>query len=474
MSSLEQHVDTLFEDGAALLNGNPSQKLGQQLTFNGLATPPQLIARRFLGKLVDVLVPPAFTAILSGPQGLRRCLTSGSYNLWDIPRGPVMVQWVSMSRMRREIGPIEGWSADKWRVRFTVVVDFEVCDPYLIASHQAPLTVLEDVVRSAAMQQFERMSHEALTGYDPEIGGIDRPALRMFEQLSQEPALAGLTLIRLQILDRAGDLRRIEAATETAVAIAQLEESTRLQRAEDQAALLTIDGQVLRQSAEAALRMAATIDEGREQLARHDIAAQRHALNAQLHVLEANMRAQVAEIAREEQAWQHEQQRLMLEWQSQIQAQQSEQTHDQQYQMLDLQHRFEALHAERAHEVEERRHQRERELRAMQQRHEQVLINQRERLEHWRSQHERSLQLTQQQHQEQLALIQGTTTIASQAAGYLAQFGMPSRRIGSNDLAHDPTLIAGEGLRSLRMLQEQLQPQITEPAAPSEASDASH
>lgn len=110
----------------------------------------------------------------------------------------------------------------------------------------------------------------------------------------------------------------------------------------------------------------------------------------------------------------------------------------------------------------------------MQQRHEQVLINQRERLEHWRSQHERALQLTQQQHQEQLALIQGTTTIASQAAGYLAQFGMPSRRIGSNDLAHDPTLIAGEGLRSLRMLQEQLQPQITEPAAPSEASDASN
>ncbi len=465
MTMLEQQAQQLLADGTAFVTGEPAQKPALTLSFNGLATPPQIIPRRFVGTLVDVIVPPGFSAIVSGPQGMQRVLTTGSYHFWDIPRGPVMVQWVCTSRQRREVGPIEGWSADKWRVTMHVVVDFWVRDPVAIATHQAPLAVLDDAIRSSVMYHFERMTHEALTGYDPELGGIDVPAHAMAERLNHDPALAGLEIVKLHILERVGDIRRIEAATETAVAIAQLEESTRLKRAEDQSAILSMDGQAVRQAAEADLRMAATIAEGREQLAKHDIAAQHFALDARLRVLEAQIQAQVAEIARDEAAWQAEQQHLHGEWQATLEQHQLEHQSDHAIRVLEVQQRFDATHAERAHQAEERRAKHERDLLVLQMRHEQVLVEQRERLESWRASHERSLLLTQQQHTEQLAMISGTTTIASQAAGRIAQLGsVVARRVGDGESA-DPNAVAGEGLRTLRMLQEQRQrtaPTVTE------------
>jgi hypothetical protein len=459
MTTVGDQVRTILNEGKTLLEEGDGQGLALRFDFNGLATTPQLIRRRMFGMVVQIVVPPATVAVLNGPKGICRVYTPGSYWLWDLPPGPVLTQWVDAGHRRRHVGPIEGWSADKWRVRLTLVVDFIVADPEAIATHSAPLQALDDAVRSGVLHQLERRSHAELTGYDEHSGGIDAPAGVILERLQHDPSLAGLEIIDVHVLERVGDERRIEAATDTAVALARIEESARLRQAEDRSALLAMEGQALRQAAEHDLRMAARLADGREQLAMHDFAMQQQALQAQLKILEARISSQVAQIAHDEQLWQTEQRRLQAEWQVLQQQQIEEHRTDQLLRLLEAQQQLEATQAEHAQVAERRRTERERDLLELQLHHEQLLAQQVKRLEGWRTQHERMLLTMQHQHAEQLAIIQGTAQIATEAAGQgkYIHVGIPGayQMPEINTPRADATTVAGEGLRTLQTLQEQ-------------------
>lgn len=411
---------------------------------NGLATAAQSLPRQALGFASQLVVPPGTWAVIHLPGGITQTYTPGSYWLWGQP-GTVLVQWVDARRQQVPVGPVEGLSADKWRVRLWLIIDMVVNDPLLIATHREPLASLVAAARVAALAYIERHSHAALTGCVAPGGGMDGPGTAVLERLCADPALAGLELIGARVIERQGDERQIEAATAATVAAAQIDETLRVESAEHRATLQRLEAQALVDEREHSLRMAMAAAQARERLLTQQADVQQAALAARLEIIMAEIRAQTAEIAHEEQSWQFEQTRLQGEWER-IQRQLSEvhQT-DQQLRLLDaqqglavaegelsltvqmrqqehalalaeVQQHLAEQRARQAEAVAERRAQHERSLLELHLRHEALVNEQMQKLEAWRTERVQVSVQQQRQHDRQLAGIAGAAQIAAAAA----------------------------------------------------------
>lgn len=467
-------VEGAFVEGLAVVQGEvDAERMGRDLPMprfaTGLATQPQTLPRQALGLAAQLVVPPGTWAVAHLPGGVAQTYTPGSYWLWGAP-GAVLVQWVDARRQQVPVGPIEGFSADKWRVRLWLLIDVAVAEPLLIAAHREPLSTLAAAARTAALAYIERHSHAALTGCDGNAGGLDGPALAVLARLRDDPALAGLELIGARVVERQGDERQIEAATGATVAAAQIDEALRVEAAEHRATLQRLESQATVGEREHSLRMAAAAAQARERLLTQQAEVQQAALAARLEIVMAQIRAQTAEIAHEEQAWQAEQTRLQGEWErAQRQLLDVHQT-DQQVRLLEahqglaraegelaltaqtrqgehalalaeVQQRIAEQRARQAEAVAERRAQHERALLELHLRHEAMVAEQMQKLETWRTQQTQMNAQQQRQHDRQLAGIAGAAQIAAAAAAQTRPEA-------------EPQALAGTGLKLLQDMAE--------------------
>lgn len=447
--TVRETVEEALVEGVATLKGEVGDAAGGALLplprfTTGLATLPSVLPRQALGMGAQLVVQPGTWAVVHLSGGERRVYEPGSYWLWGAP-GTILVQWVDARRQQVPLGPIEGWSADKWRVRLWMVVDVEVTDPARVAGYREPLSTLAAAVRSATLHYIERHSHAALTGYTGDRGGVDAPALAVAERLHDDPALEGIRIVNVRVLERQGDERQIEASTAATVAAAQIDEELRVAAARHRAHLHELETQAVVNEREHTLRMAAAAGRAREQLLTQQAEVQQAALAARLEIVMAQIRAQAAEIAHDEQVWQAEQTRLHSEWEhSQRQLLEVHQT-DQQVRLLEVQQglvRVEgetallAVERQQAHElalaevqqhiaqqravqsqvIAERRAQHERTLLELHLRHETLVAEQMQKLEQWRAQQVQVSVQQQRQHDRQLAGIAGAAQIAAAAA----------------------------------------------------------
>ena len=476
INQIVQHtIEGVLVEGAATLAGDTSDHGGTALNglafATGLATAPRALPRKGLGLAATLVVPPGTMAVVYLPGGERREYTPGSYVIWCARVGAILAQWIDTRRRQVTVGPIEGWSCDKWRVRAWFVVDLEVGQPALVATYREPLATLHAAVRAGAMRYIERHSHAAITGATSDESGIDAPATWIKTRLCEDSALEGICIVGVRVLERQGDERQIEAATAAIVAAAQIDEELRVSGARNRACLHELEAKAQIDEREHTLRMAATSAAGRERLLVQQSEVQRAALAARLEIVLAQIHAQTAEISRDEQQWQAEQNRLQGEWDRVQRELISTHTTEQQIRLMDAQQGVLRSEAEVALVSEERRHshelalagiqQRLAEQRAMQSqaiaerraqhdqallelhlRHEHLVTEQMQSLEQWRVQ---QLQLgvqQQRQHEKQLAAINGTAQIAAAAAA------LPT------DGPSDHHEVSGEGLRALRDLAE--------------------
>ncbi len=475
-------VEDAVMDGLAVATGTVDRaSMGRAIPLphfaTGLATLPQTLPRQALGLAAQLVVPPGTWAVTHLPGGEHQRYTPGSYWLWGAP-GAVLVQWVDARRQQVPVGPVEGFSADKWRVRLWLLVDVVVSDPERIADHREPLATLAAAARAAVLAYLERHSHAALTGYLREDGGMDGPAETVLARLRADPALVGLEIIGARVVERQGDERQIEAATAATVAAAQIDETLRVEAAEHRATLQRLESQATVSECEHGLRMAAAAAQARERLLTQQAEVQQAALAARLDIVMAQIRAQAAEIAHDEQMWQAEQTRLQGEW-NHIQRQRIEvhQT-DQQVRLLEahqglaraegdlalsaqerqsthalalaeVQERIAEQRTRQSEAVAERRAQHERSLLELHLRHEALVAEQMQKLEAWRAQQVQVSVQQQRQHDRQLAGIAGAAQIAASAASHTR-----SDAASDADAPRVPHALADAGLKLLQDMAE--------------------
>ncbi len=407
-------VNEVVEDGLAMVSGEVrAETMAQALPplrfTTGLATAPQQLPSRMLGLVTQVVAPPGTWAVVYLPGGEQRTYTAGSHLLWLLP-GVVMVQWVDARRRQMHVGPIEGWSADKWRVRLWLAIELAVSDPLQIASHREPLATVRAAAQAAALIFIEQHSHTELTSDQ----GIDGVATFVGERLRADPALSGFDIISVQTLERQGDERRTEAAMTATIAAAQIDEERRIAEAQHRARLHELEVKLIEAEREHRLRMQLGLAEARERLLLQEAEVQRATLAAQLELINAQIRAQIAEIAHDEQIWQSEQARFQQEWerlqQQQFEMHRTEQAlrlmaaqqegerlagevtlgveerrGEQLLALVELQQRLEDQRLLRAQAAAERREHHERILHELRLRHEQLLADQLARLDaNWR------------------------------------------------------------------------------------------
>src|SRR5262249_13379169 len=154
-------------------------------------------------------------------------------------------------------GPVEGWSADKWRVRLWLIVDLEVADPAIVAAHREPLSALAAAARAGGLRYIEQHSHAALTGCAGDVGGLDAPARVILDRLRADPALDGMRIVNVRLVERQGDERQIEAATAATVTAAQIDEELRVTDARNRAHLHELEARAQIGEREHTLRMSA-------------------------------------------------------------------------------------------------------------------------------------------------------------------------------------------------------------------------
>ena len=436
-------------DGVATLAGDTSDHSGMALNgmpfTSGLATAPHALPRKGLGMLATLVVPPGTAAVVHLPGGERREYAPGSYLVWGTRVGAILAQWVDTRRRQVTVGPIEGFSVDKWRVRLWLVAEVEVANPALVATHREPLATLIAAIRAGALSYIERHSHAAITGATADESGVDAPAAWVLARLHVDHALEGMRVIGVHMLERQGDERQIEAATASIVAAAQIDEDMRVFEARSRARLHELTAKAQIDEREHSLRMAATSATGRERLLMQQAEVQQAALAARLEIVLAQIRAQTAEIAHDEQQWQSDQGRLQGEWeQTQHQLASSHAT-EQHIRLLDTQQGVLRSEAEGALASEDRRHTHELALAGIQQRlveqralqsqaiadrraqhdrallelhlrHEQLVAEQMQSLEQWRVTERDRERLEQHRHDRQIAAIAGTAQIAAAAA----------------------------------------------------------
>lgn len=397
----ETFVETV-EEGLATLSGeNLPGQLGRPLQLpqfvTGLATAPVALPRQLFGMLAQLLVPPGCSAVVHLPGGITQVYSSGSYWLWGMP-GAVVVQWVDKRRQQLPVGPVEGWSRDKWRVRLWLLLEVAVAEPAIVAAHREPLLALAAAARAEALRFIEQHSHAELTGCEGG-GGLDAPAVAIPEGLRNDPALAGLELISVRVIERQGDERQIEAAMAATVAAAQIDEGLRVEAARHRARLHELECQVSVGEREHSLRIAAVTAQARERLITQQAEVQQAALAARLDLVMAQIRAQVAEIAHDEQLWQAEQARIQSEWERlQGELARAHQT-DQQIRLLDseqglardlatTQLRLAEQRDRQAHAIAERREAHEQALLELHLRHEALVAEQMQKLTLFRAEAE--------------------------------------------------------------------------------------
>jgi|GEM_PF-868621 len=477
-SILKTAVDEVVQEGVAVLTGNDAVQQGQILPMpefsTGLATLPCVLRRQLLGWGAQLVVAPGTWGVLHLPGGEQRVYEPGSHWLWNIGAGTVVAQWVDRRRQQVPVGPIEGWSADKWRVRFWLVVEIEVADPGRIAVHREPLSALVAAARASMLRYIEQHTHAELTGCRDDNVGIDGPTQFVTGRLAGDSGLEGLRIVSVRVLERQGDERQIEAATAATVEAGRIAEELRVAAARHQAQLHTLDARAVVAEREHTLRMQATAASAREQLLQQQAEVQRAALAGQLEVVLAQIHAQTTEIAHDEQLWQAEQARLQVEWER-VQQQLLEATRtDHHVRLLGTQHgliqseteavlaaedrrnthalalaevqqRLEEQRTLRAQAIAERRAEHEQTLVELHLRHEQLVAEQMQRLEQWRAEQVQISVQQQRQHDRQIAVIAGTAQIAAAAA-------QPSPpELPGYPATHD---VADAGLRTLQALAE--------------------
>ena len=476
-AAVKTTLDTVVTDSLAALSGSDTAQEGHPLPglhfTTGLATAPSALPRQALGLFAQVLVAPGTVAVIHLPGGECRVFQPGSYRLWNVAAGTILAQYVDARRQPVPVGPIEGWSADKWRVRLWVVVEVEVADPVRIATYRDPLGTLAAAARTGMLHYIEQHSHAELTGCAGAQGGLDAPAQAVAARLRDDPALEGLRIVGVRVLERQGDERQIEAATAATVAAAQIDEELRVAEARQRARLHELAAAAAVGEREHAVRMAATAATAREQLVQQQAQVQQAALAAQLEIVLAEIRAQSAELAHDEQVWQAEQQRLHVEWERLQRQQLDVHQTDQRLRLLEgentllrtggevallvddrqrahelalaeLQQRLVEQRAAQTQLVAERRAQHERTLLELHLRHEELVGEQVQRLEQWRVERAGTELLQQRQQDRQIAVIAGTAQIAAAAAQ------LPDREV----LPDDRLAVADAGLRTLQSLAE--------------------
>lgn len=476
ISAVQEKVGEAVSEGIAVLKGEADAMNGAPLAslhfVTGLATAPRALPRRAFGLAAHLVVPPGTVAVTHLPGGERRTYQPGSYTLVGMQPGAALVQWVDMRRRQITVGPVEGWSRDKWRVRLWLAADVEVNDPLKIAAHREPLTTLAAAVRNGALRCIEQQTHAALTGASDDQGGLDAPAAVILERLRNDPALDGLTVISVRVIDRQGDERQIEAATAATVAAAQIDEELRVAAARHRARLQEIEAAAALAAREHDIRMASVAAAAREKLLVQQAEVQQATLAARLQVVMAQIQAQVSEIAREEQLWQAEQARLQAEWERVQQQLLEAHRTDQQLRLMEaqqgmlraeselaltaeekrnahalalaeIQQRLAEQRAAHAQAQAERRAAHERDLLELHLRYEQIVAEQMQRLEQWRTERIQVGVQQKRQHERQMAAIAGTAQIAAAAAA--AVMTATGDESGAN-----PGEVADAGLRALQ------------------------
>ncbi len=478
VSTVRETVGEALGEGLAVLKGETGQPGGEPLAklhfATGLVTAPSALPRQAFGMLAHLVTPPGTVAVVHLPGGERRVYHPGSYTLLGMQPGATLVQWVDMRRRQVPVGPIEGWSADKWRVRLWLTVDVEVSDPMKIAAHREPIAALVAAARTGALRYIEQQTHAALTGMTGEHGGLDAPAQVILDRLRADPALDGMAVINVRIIERQGDERQIEAATAATVAAAQIDEELRVTAARHRARIQELQAAAVLAAQEHDIRMAATAATAREKLLVQQSEVQQAALAARLQVVMAQIEAQVSEIAREEQIWQAEQARLQAEWERVQQQLLDVHRTDQQLRLMDgqqgmlraegelalaaeekrnthalalaeIQQRLAEQRAAQAQLQAERRAAHERDLLELHLRHEQLVAEQMQRLEQWRAERIQVGVQQKRQHERQLAAIAGTAQIAAAAASSV----LPAPAETDGDESGE---VADAGLRALQEL----------------------
>ncbi len=478
VSAVRETVSDAVGESVAVLKGEIDRAGGELLAnlhfATGLATAPRALPRRALGMLAHLVTPPGTVAVVHLPGGERRVYQPGSYTLLGLQPGAALVQWVDMRRRHVTVGPVEGWSADKWRVRLWLTVDVEVTDPLKIAMHREPLTVLTAAARTGALRYIEQQTHAALTGIAAGNGGLDAPAEAILERLRADPALDGLAVINVRVVERQGDERQIEAATAATVAAAQIDEELRVAAARHRARLQDLQAQAVLSEREHDIRIAATAAAARERLLVQQSEVQQATLAARLQIVMAQIEAQASEIAREEKIWQAEQNRLQMEWERVQQQLLDVHRTDQQLRLMEgqqgmlraegelalaaeekrnnhalalaeMQQRLAEQRIAQAQIQAERRATHERDLLELNLRHEQLVAEQMQRLEQWRAERIQIGVQQKRQHERQLAAIAGTAQIAAAAASSVVS--APAE--GDVD---DSSEVADAGLRALQDL----------------------
>jgi hypothetical protein len=476
--AVREVVGGVVVDGLAAMAGDTSELGGtplQALRFStGLATAPSALPRKGLGLASQLVVPPGAWAVVHLPGGERRVYEPGSYWLWGLQPGAILTQWVDARRQQVPVGPVEGWSSDKWRVRLWLIVDVDVVDPATIAAHREPLAALVAAARAGALRYIEQHTHAELTGCEGAAGGMDAPAQVILERLRGDPALEGLRVVSVRLIERQGDERQIEAATAATVTAAQIDEELRVADARNRAQLHDLEAQALVSERAHTLRMAATAAEARERLLQQQAEVQRAALAARLEIVMAQIRAQANELAHDEQLWQAEQTRLQTEWEraqrQQIETHQVDQQlrlmeaqqgilqgegevalaaedrrHAHELALAEIQQRFAEQRSAQSQAIAERRAQHEQALLELHLRHEQLVAEQMQRLEHWRAQQLQLGDQQQRQHERQMAVIAGTAQVATAAAA------LPQHDLDADAERRE---VADAGLQTLRALAE--------------------
>ena len=120
---------------------------------------------------------------------------------------------------------------------------------------------------------------------------MDAPAQAVAAGLRDDPAVEGLRVISVRVLDRQGDERQIEAATAATVAAAQIDDEQRIAEARHRARLHELETQAVVIEREHTLRMAAAAATARERLLTQQAEVQQAALAAQLDIVLAQIRA---------------------------------------------------------------------------------------------------------------------------------------------------------------------------------------
>lgn len=265
-----------------------------RFNFNGLASQPRQVDRNWLKLLGQLTVIPGTCVVLTGRNGFQQVYNPGTYNLFDVPLGPALVQVVDTTTRTQRIPPVTALSRDKWNVTLRLAVAFRVDDPKKIVRRAEPLKVLEETAISCTLAQVESMLHDELTGR-PEDGGVDEVARGILERLRKSPSVEGLVIEDVVILERVGDERRVEIMQEATVEETRIAEESRLQIKRDKARLRDLAGhrEIAERQQEIAILEAET-----ERLRAEE--------EEKLKLARSRLEATVAQIEQEQARWQAE------------------------------------------------------------------------------------------------------------------------------------------------------------------------